>query len=110
VISPVRRSEDPVAAGAADDLSGRDRDDQHADHQRKELQAGDRRRLTVHDLEEDRQIGDRAKHREAYDESDDARHRDALIENRWRGSTGSIARRSTNVNTPTRTAPRRQRR
>ncbi len=63
--------EDPVVAGPGHDLAGADRGDQHADHHRQHVDAGHRRRDLHDHLEEGRQIGERAEHREADHEGDD---------------------------------------
>ena len=94
--------EDPVAAGPADDLARADGDDEQAGHQRAAA-AGPRAsaRLPLTIWKNTRQVGDRAEHREADDEADDARRpRTRGSQNRCSGSTGSAARRSTSDEHP----------
>ena len=64
--------ERPVAPPAADQAAADDRGHQHAEHHRHELQPRAGRALAFHQLEMDRQIGDRAEQRETHDQPDRA--------------------------------------
>ena len=76
---------DLVAARACDQLAGADRGDQQASHHRQQLQAGRGRAGTVHDLQKEGQIGDRAEQREPDDQTDETgRGKDAVTEQRKR--------------------------
>ena len=59
-------------AGAADELPGADRGDEQAAHQRQDLQAGAGGAGAKYDLEEQRQVGDRAEQRKPHHEPDGA--------------------------------------
>ena len=71
--------EDLVAATPRDQLPGSDRGDQQAAHHGQQLQAGLGWAGTVDDLEEERQVGDRAEQREPDDQPDQARRREDAV-------------------------------
>ena len=71
--------EDLVAPAARDQLARSDRGDQQASHHGQQLQPGCGWAGTVHDLEEERQVRDRAEQREPDDQPDEARRREDAV-------------------------------
>ena len=80
-----RDRERAVTPRARDDLPAHDGGEQQPGHHRRQLQAGARRIAAAHDLQEERQEGDRAEERDPDDEPHGrAHHEDAVAKQRQR--------------------------